>query len=97
MVSGQSESLPGGAGCSSYRHGGLSRSHRGLGFQLRYGVLLGSAGKKKNRIISAVKDSDRGAISRLGANGRSGAEIAANLCLLGAKWGPTGAIGFYIH
>ena len=81
MVSGQSESLPGGAGRSSYRHGGLSRSRRELGVQLRYGVLLVSAGKKKNRIISAVKDSDRGAISRLGANAPSGAEFVADLCL----------------
>ena len=46
MASGQSESLPGGAGCSSYRHGGLSRSHRGLGVQLRYGALVLCAVKK---------------------------------------------------
>ena len=85
MVGGQSKPLPDGAGCSSYRHGGLSRSRRELGVQLRYGVLLVSAGKKKNRIISAVKDSDRGDIRRLEANAPSGAEFVADLCLLGAK------------
>ena len=47
MVNGQSESLPGGAGCSSYRHGGLDRSRRGLGVHLRYGASVVCAVKKE--------------------------------------------------
>ena len=47
MVSGQSESLPCGAGCSSYRHGGLDRSRRGLGVQLRYGASVVCAVEKE--------------------------------------------------
>ena len=47
MVSGQSESLPGGAGCSSYRHGGLDRSRRELGVQLRYGASVVCAVEKE--------------------------------------------------
>ena len=47
MVSGQSEPRPGGAGCSSYRHGGLDRNRRGLGVQLRYGASVVCAVKKE--------------------------------------------------
>ena len=46
MVSGQSEPLPGGTGCSSYRHGGLDRGRRELGVQLRYGASVVCAVEK---------------------------------------------------
>ena len=55
MVSGQSESLPGGAGCSSYRHGGLDRSRRGLGVQLRYVASVVCAQHKLLKLHNAVE------------------------------------------
>ena len=48
MVGGQPEPLPGGAGCSSYRHGGLDRSRRGLGVQLRYRASVVCAVEKES-------------------------------------------------